>query len=451
MSSPSRSLIGSLRTPFRSVGVSGAWPMSSVGGSGSTALLDRPIGQPSPSPLRRVRAVWALLVLNVLTYYADVSNLLPVPSIAGKFVTQAALVLALLLVLSVNRPAVVRPSVFILLAIVLGALALVTSFHAEFVLGATYRASRFIVFILVLWLLTPWWGRRDLLLLKAHLTMTWVILASVVAGLLIAPGLAMTEGRLTGVIWPIPPTQVAHYAAVAAGLSVVLWLAGLLARWPTVAAVSVAVPILLLTHTRTALVAVVAGVFIAGLSLFTTRRRVRKAFGLGVIAVGIGALTLSSYVATWLARGQNTEEVAALTGRREVWELILAEPRTVLEVAFGYGLSNKSYHGRPIDSNWLATYYDLGIVGVAISAALILFLLVAATFTSGGPERALALFLVAYSLVASFTETGHSDASTYFLELGLAAALLMSAARRSVVGRTARSPSSPRSSKVWPP
>lgn len=405
--------------------------MGSVGSSGPASVLDRPTGQPIPSQLRRVRVVWALLMLNVLTFYADVPHLLPMPSIAGKFVTQAALVMALLVVLSVNRPAVVRPSVFIMLAVVLGGIALVTSFHAEFVLGATYRASRMLVFVLVLWLLTPWWGRRDLLLLKAHLTVTWVILGSVLLGLLAAPALALTEGRLTGVIWPIPPTQVAHYSAVAAGLSVVLWMSGFLRRWPTVAAVSIAVPMLLLTHTRTALVALVAGVFIAGLSLFTTRRRVRKAFGLGVIAVGVGALTVSSYVATWLARGQSTEEVAALTGRREVWELILAEPRTVLEIAFGYGLSNKSFKGRPIDSNWLATYYDLGVVGVAISASLLLFLLSVATLKrEGGPERALALFLVAYSLVASFTETGHSDASSYFLELGLAAALLMNGIRR---------------------
>jgi hypothetical protein len=40
-------------------------------------------------------------------------------------------------------------------------------------------------------------------------------------------------------------------------------------------------------------------------------------------------------------------------------------------------------------------------------------------------KRSLALFLATYCLVASFTETGFSDASTYLLELTLAASLLV--------------------------
>jgi hypothetical protein len=49
--------------------------------------------------------------------------------------------------------------------------------------------------------------------------------------------------------------------------------------------------------------------------------------------------------------------------------------------------------------------------------------------------RALALFLVVYCLVASFTETGFSDASTYLLELTLAASMLVPVATRSVMDR----------------
>ena len=33
-------------------------------------------------------------------------------------------------------------------------------------------------------------------------------------------------GRLAGVLWGIPATEVAHYAAVLLGLVVVLWLCG---------------------------------------------------------------------------------------------------------------------------------------------------------------------------------------------------------------------------------
>lgn len=392
----------------------------------STAQTDRS----SRRELRRVQMVWVLLVLNILTFYVGAPTVLPIPSVSGKVITQAALIAALLLALSVNRPVAVRRSVFIFLLAVLGAASLVTSFHAEFMLGAVFRASRLLAFVAVLWLLTRWWGRRDHPLLRAHLTALWVVLGSVVIGALAAPGVAIQDGRLAGALWPIPPTQVAHYAAVAAGLAVVLWMSGRLRKELTLIAVTVAVPILLFTHTRTALVAMVGGLLIAGLSLFTTRARVRKAFAVGVGVISIGALTVSSVVVTWLARGQDQDEVAQLTGRREVWELILSERRSTLEVIFGFGLSNKSYSGRPIDSNWLATYYDLGVLGVVLSAALIVFLLIAAAFRPRGPERALALFLIAYCLVASFTETGLSDASAYLLELALAASLLATSAHQ---------------------
>lgn len=373
---------------------------------------------------RRVQLIWALLLLNVLTFYAGAPHILPIPSAIGKVITQFALVAAFALVLTVNRPASVRPSVFVLLMVLLAAEALLTAPWAEFLSGAVFRSGRLLVFVAVLWLLTPWWGRRDLLLLRTHLTLVWMVLGSVVVGLLVAPGLAMTDGRLTGVVWPIPPTQVGHYAAAAAGLSTVLWLSGLLRRDLALAAVVVAIPLLLLTHTRTALLAMIVGTLFAGLSLFMTRSRVRRAFAVGIGVFAIGAVTLSSLITTWLARGQDSADLSALTGRRMVWEAVIDKPRSTFELLFGFGLSNKSFNGLPIDSNWLATYFDVGLVGIAINVLMLLFLLVAVCFRSQGPERALALYLVIYCVVASFTETGLSDATPYLLELTLAACLL---------------------------
>jgi hypothetical protein len=374
----------------------------------------------------RVQAAWGLLVLNVLTFFPGSPHVLPIPGIVGKLVTQASLVVALLLVLSANRPARIRRSVFVFLLVLLAVESLLASIGAEFLFGALFRAGRLFLFVTVLWLLTPWWPRRDLLLLRTHLMFLWVILGSVLLGLLVAPGVALTDERLGGALWPIPPTQVGHYAAVATGLTTVLWLSGLLRRELALISVLLAVPILLLTHTRTALIALLAGVLIAGLSLFTTRSRVRKSFAIGVVFFTVGALTLGSVVTTWLARGQDTEEVAALTGRRAVWESIVAEPRSTFETVFGLGLSNKSFNGLPIDSNWLGTYYDIGLAGVAIVVAMVLFVLTASWFQPDGPRRALALFLVAYCVVASFTESGLSDASPYLLELTLAASLVYS-------------------------
>ena len=88
-------------------------------------------------------------------------------------------------------------------------------------------------------------------------------------------------------------------------------------------------------------------------------------------------------------------------------------------------MSNNSVNGLPIDSNWLASYLDQGLFGITVSALALLFVLVTAYFQVRGVKRALALFLATYCLLASFTETGFSDASTYLLELTLAASLLV--------------------------
>jgi hypothetical protein len=182
------------------------------------------------------------------------------------------------------------------------------------------------------------------------------------------------------------------------------------------------------THTRTALVALVAGLLISGLSLIHVNRRVRTTFGWAAGVITVSVLTLSGFLTTWLARGQKSDQLTKLTGRTDVWGAVENMPRNFFQVIFGFGLSNKSFNGLPVDSNWLACYLDEGLAGVVLSAIVILFVLIAAWFLPRGKSRALALFLAVYVLVASFTETGFSDASTYLLELVLAASLLMPSA-----------------------
>ena len=91
--------------------------------------------------------------------------------------------------------------------------------------GTDYRTFRFIEFLVALWLLTPWWGRSDMMLFRWHLRLLYVALISVAVGIFISPGKAFAfGGRLQGIIWPMTATQVAQYAAVAAGLTILLWL-----------------------------------------------------------------------------------------------------------------------------------------------------------------------------------------------------------------------------------
>ena len=223
----------------------------------------------------------------------------------------------------------------------------------------------------------------------------------------------------------MPPTQVAHYAAVSIGLVVVLWFCGHMRGRTTLIVAVVSGAVLLLSHTRTALFALITAVLVAGLSLIVTRPRVRKLFATAGVIAAVVVMTSSSLIVTWLARGQSQQGLDNLTGRTEVWGPLLAAPRDKFQEIFGFGLSNASFDGFPIDSNWLASYQEQGLFGVVVCAIILLFLLVAAYFQPRGVRRALALFLVTYALVASFTEVGFTDASPYLLDLFVAASLFV--------------------------
>jgi hypothetical protein len=371
---------------------------------------------------------WAALYANVLTFMGG--SVLPIPHTVGQAITQGMLLLALVLALLANPGMVVRPNIFLTLLTTMAVLALMVSIHNEFLFGATYRAVRLVLFVVVLWLLTPWWGRPDLPLLRAHLLCQRVIIASVWLGALLAPGAAFSiPGRLSGALWPIPPPQVAHYAAVLFGCTVVLWFCGVVTLRGIVVTLVAAGAALVATHTRTALLGAALGLVVAGASLFVGHARVRRTAAV-VLLVSLAAWTFfSPLIISWLSRGQSTEDLTQLTGRTRVWAATAQHERTMMQELFGTGLGNKSFGGLPIDSNWVATYLELGRFGVALVVALLLVLILAAVTRPAGPRRAIALFLIVYCLTASFTEVGLGDASPYLLELAVAASLLASPPR----------------------
>jgi hypothetical protein len=384
--------------------------------------------------LRSPLPVWAALFMNVLAF-SGLPTILPIPPSVGQMVTQGALILAFLLALMANPRGIIRPNLFLLLLSVLAVVALAVSIHNQFMLGSTFRASRLIGFVTVLWLLTPWWGRSDLVLLRSHIWCLRVVLGSVLIGAVLAPGAAFFEGRLSGTLWPIPATQVAHYAAVLLGCTVVLWFGGLVRGRTALLTLAAAGAALVGTHTRTALLAMVVGLVVAGASMFLGHARVRRTSA-AVVVVGVIVTTFfAPFVLTWLSRGQSVEETSQLTGRTKVWTEIVRLQRPWLEAVFGSGLSNKSFNGLPIDSNWLAVYLDQGWIGVFIDAMLLLVLLVVAVTSARGVRRAIALFLVVYCMLASITETGLGDASPYLLELVVAASLLAAPSRIAAAAR----------------
>lgn len=377
---------------------------------------------------RRLAWVWGLLFLDILTYTNSPSNLLPIPSIAGKVITQGSALLALALILTVNKKLIVRPNAFLILLTVLCALAAVMSVRGYFGLGSLIRCGRFIVFLAAMWLTTPWWGRRDFMIFQFQRRALVVVLATVIAGMVISPGRAFAQaggGRLGGDIWPIPPTQVAHYAAVLVGMTLVLWFAGMAnSAWTGVVAAG-GLAVLLLTHTRTALIALLAGLLVAGVSLFLDRRRVRRTFALVALVAVVVALAFSPFLAGWFTRGESAQELDNLTGRTNVWTELVDSPRTNVNMLLGYGLSNDSFNGLSIDSSWLATYQSEGLVGDVIDGMVLLTILVIALRRPPGLGRAAALFLVVYAAIASYTETGLGQPSAYFLDMAVAMSVLM--------------------------
>jgi hypothetical protein len=378
---------------------------------------------------RRLMIAYWLLCFNTLTFFPGYS-VVPIPGKVGKGVAQLALPIALLILLTINPKLKFRPNVYLCIVGLLIVDASVTALAAPH-LGAIFRTSRLAEFVAALWLTTPWWGRRDMLLFRYHLGFLYALIGSVFVGLLISPGHAFAYGgRLTGDLWPMLPTGIAQWAAVAAGLTVLLWLGRQLSGRLALIGVTFALAALLLTHTRTALVAGVAGLLVAGLSLFAANARVRKFFGAVAVAVSVAVATLAGVIIAWLSRGEGTAGLTTLTGRTNFWGLVLSLPRSRFQEIFGFGLSNASVNGLPIDSNWLSSYMQEGLFGVAVCALILVYLLAACLFQPPGLRRALALFLVTYVLIASFTEDAFTNVSMYMLHLTIAASLLVPVGRQ---------------------
>lgn len=374
--------------------------------------------------LKVISVVWALLVFNTLGSLG--ASLLPIPRSVLQMLTMSSVGFAFVLALAVNPRFKFRPSAYLLLLILLLVGSLASSVRLGSGWGALFRCARFGLFIGTLWLVSPWMDNA-LHFVKHHVRVLGALLATVAVGLAVAPGMALAqdnEGRLTGVLWPLTATQVGQYAAIAIGLTILLWLNKLTTGRSVALITAPATVLLLLTHTRTATAGLVAGLAVAGLSMLLTNARARKVLVWAIAAAVVGVGLLGAFIQAWLLRGQDRANFTNLTGRAKVWDRLLDMPRTWFEQVFGTGLSNKSFDGLPIDNSWLAVYHEQGYVGVVIVVLFLLTLVVAAISRPPSPARACALFLISYCLLASYTEAGLGDASPYLLHLALASWLL---------------------------
>jgi O-antigen ligase len=372
-----------------------------------------------------VGLVWALLVVNTLGTIG-VATIVPIPQTVLQLVTMGSLGVAFALALLLNPRLRIRPNAFLLLLSLLLVVAVASSSSLESGFGALVRCARLAVFLATLWLLTRWWD-GSLNFVHYHLRALGAVLGTVALGLVVAPGLARPatfDSRLVGVVWPLTSTHVGDYAAVVAGLAIVLWLSRRAGGGSVVGVALPAIIVLILTHTRTATVGLVVALAVAGLTLAPAIARARRAILTAALCAGLIAAAFAAPLLNWFRRGQDEDALSNLTGRQLVWDRLLAAERTPREQLLGVGLTDKSFGGLPIDSAWLVVYYEQGLVGVAIVVLLLAGLIFAAVAQPPSPARACAVFLLVYGLVASYTQVGLGDVNSYVLHFAVAAALL---------------------------
>jgi O-antigen ligase len=182
---------------------------------------------------------------------------------------------------------------------------------------------------------------------------------------------------------------------------------------------------LLLSHSRTPLVAGTAG-FLAGLAaMFVSSQRARRLVSWTLFFVPVAALLFGPAVQSWFLRGQDESQLTTLTGRTKAWAKVYAFPRDVYSQWFGIGLTDKSIEGISIDSGYLSIYHEQGRIGIAVIVVVFVAYLARILARRPSMPRAIALFLVVYVLIASYTETGIGDMSSYVLHLVLAMVMVV--------------------------
>jgi hypothetical protein len=376
---------------------------------------------------RRVTAIWMLIFLNGVSF-SDIVTPFGVPRRVGQLVAYGAVFAAVVLAAALNRRLVVRMTSVIVVYTMVLVVACFSTARYLVGFGGFVRCFRLACFLAVLWLLSPLWGHHRHLLLRAHLKAITIVCASVMIGLLIAPGAAMRgyvgDGRLIGILWPIPPPQVGMYGAYLAGLTTILWFCGEVSRSRWLIASATGVVMIGLSQTRTAAGGLAVGLLGAAVALFTGRARVRHAVARALLALPAIAVVGAVAIPIWFTRGQSSEEFSQLTGRTKVWAQILAAPRDTLTDWIGVGLTDKSFNGLSIDNLWLSVFYDLGIVGLGLVMSLFVVIGVMVVLRPPGLGRAVGAFFLCYSLLASVTEVGLGDASIYVLHLMVAASCL---------------------------
>jgi hypothetical protein len=400
---------------------------------------------------KRVTLVWLLLFASGLSYSRETGLAAVVPLRFEQLATALALAAAFLLALNYNRRLRLAGSWPVWLYAVLPVIALFAPLAGAGGLGTLFRAVRFIFALLIMALLAPAWRKDPWVLANAHARALRLSIAAALLSLCVGMGFDQ-EGRLIAQMPALRAPQVGQFAALLIGITAVQ----AITHSPRLPRAPIWIVFgfigLLLSQTRTATVALAVAFSLTLVFLLVSHSRARRVFLTAVLVGPLVFLLLQPAIKAWFERDQSEELLTSLTGRTQAWALVYSFPRTGFQELFGIGYGDKSIYGLPIDNGYLAAYQETGKVGLVAACAIMVILLLKALAYPKTSNRALAIFLITYVAVASYTETGIGDMSAYVMHLVLAGAMVTPI----VIATTARPPvadatSPPRALPTPPP
>jgi hypothetical protein len=378
----------------------------------------------TPAERRRVTAVWVLLFCSSLTWSLGTPEyVVPIPTRVEQLGTAMALAGALYVAYRYNPRFRLEGGWPVAMYALVAVVALCAPLTGTGGIGTAFRAGRFGVALLAMGLIAPAWRRDPWVLANAHArilrTMIGLALVWFAVGLGVNP-----EGRLISQVPALPPPQIGQFAGVLVGISVVQ-LVSRAPRLPHTGLWAVCgVVALLLSKTRTPLIAGAIALAVAVLLLGLSHARARRVLAALVLAGPLLFLALMPFVQAYLRRDQSDAVFSTLTGRTSAWAKVHAFPRTGFQQLFGVGYGDKSVDGIPIDNGYLASYHEVGKVGLVVVVTILVVLAARALVEATPANRALAVFLVTFVAIASYTETGIGDMSPYVMHLVLAGAMV---------------------------
>jgi exopolysaccharide production protein ExoQ len=277
-------------------------------------------------------------------------------------------------------------------------------------------------------------GRNSM---EALATVVYIILLVAAAEALVMPDRAFIHvstdptPRLSGVFPDVHPDYLGFYAAVAivllsarVGPTVVIQ-----NRWVASSLLAAFLAVLLLTRTRSALILLPFGLLlIAPPHWWASMRRPRTLIiAAGCLAVLVLLLSIGhSLVSQFLLR--QSFGLLTLTGRTVTWSHALIKWSQQPLVGFGYYAGHRFGLGEitDLDSMWLQTLLDLGILGVVLLALLLLAAVVglwSSTCVNVEPHavarRALFIMIIGASFInASLESIGYNQLLLGFVMFG---------------------------------